>query len=82
MLSCWEILRFNDFRCGYPQKSGVPQALQSARLVDDLCNSDNEYIRPKLVIGLTADVRELGAYRENFYRIASVVLPAHLNSQD
>lgn len=66
-----------------PKKvGGVPQALQSARLVDDLCNSDNEYIRPKLVIGLTADVRELGAYRENFYRIASVVLPAHLNSQD
>ncbi len=66
-----------------PKKvGGVPQALQSSRLVDDLCSHGKDYIRPKLVIGLTADVSELGVYRENFYRIASVVLPAHLNSQD
>ncbi|VVO40780.1 alpha/beta hydrolase [Pseudomonas fluorescens] len=66
-----------------PKKvGGTPQALQSSRLVDDLCSDKNDYIRPKMVIGLTADISELGAYRENFYKIASVVLPASLHNQD
>lgn len=66
-----------------PKKvGGTPQALQSSRLVDDLCSDNNDYIRPKMVIGLTADISELGVYRENFYKIASVVLPASLHTQD
>lgn len=66
-----------------PKKvGGTPQALHSSRLVDDLCSDGNDYIRPKMVIGLTADISELGAYRENFYKIASVVLPATLHTQD
>jgi CheY-like chemotaxis protein len=66
-----------------PKKiGGTPHALHSSRLVDDLCIDKNDYIRPKMVIGLTADISELGSYRENFYKIASVVLPAKLHDKD
>ena len=66
-----------------PKKvDAVPHALQSSRLLDDLSKEGSRYIRPNLIIGLTADVSELGVHRENFFRNASVVLDGSLSQLD
>lgn len=66
-----------------PKKvNGVPQSLQSSRLLDDLSKEGNKYIRPGLIIGLTADVSELGVHRDNFFKNASVVLDGSLTNSD
>jgi CheY-like chemotaxis protein/predicted alpha/beta hydrolase family esterase len=66
-----------------PKKvNGTPQALHSSRLLDDISDTNSEYIRPKLIIGLTADINELGQYRENFQRAASIVLDGSLHKLD
>lgn len=60
-----------------PKKiGGTPQAIYSSNLLDDLCKKNHRYIRPGLIIGLTADVKEIDKHRENFFRIASVVYSA------
>jgi len=66
-----------------PKKyNGTPQALHSVSLLRDICDPQGRYIRPNLIVGLTADVDELDAYREEFSRHASIVLDGSLNSID
>lgn len=66
-----------------PKKTnGIPQAKHSIALLSDICNPAKNYIRPQLIIGLTADTGELAGYQEQFSRAASVVLRGSLNSLD
>lgn len=66
-----------------PKKTnGTPQAKQSIALLSDICNPAKSYIRPQLIIGLTADINELAGYQEQFAREASVVLRGTLNMLD
>lgn len=66
-----------------PKKTnGIPQAKHSIDLLSDICNPAKSYIRPKLIIGLTADINELSGYQEQFAREASVVLRGSLNNLD
>lgn len=64
------------------KKNGVPQAKNSIALLTDICNPAKNYIRPKLIIGLTADIVELSGYQDQFAREASVVLRGSLNELD
>ncbi|MBJ9977075.1 alpha/beta fold hydrolase [Pseudomonas sp. S75] len=66
-----------------PKKlGGVPQALHSIRLLSEICSVDEKYVRPGLIIGLTADVAELSVYKEEFLSSASVVLDGSLSKRD
>lgn len=66
-----------------PKKiNGTPQALHSITLLTDICNPKKSYIRPRLIIGLTADIEELGVYQEQFAREAAVVLRGSLTELD
>ena len=66
-----------------PKKlGGTPQAKNSFSLLTDVCDSKKSYIRPKMIIGLTADVDELGSYREKFESEAAVVLRGTLSEVD
>lgn len=66
-----------------PKKlKGIPQAVHSFNLLTDISNSQKKYIRPNLIIGLTADTAELGNYRNTFYENASIVLDGSLSNHD
>lgn len=66
-----------------PKKDrGVPQALHSVNLLSDITDSRKKYIRPKLIMGLTADISELKTYQQNFIKAASVVLDGSLSRLD
>jgi len=66
-----------------PKKTnGTPQAKHSIDLLSDICNPAKRYIRPQLIIGLTADIDELAGYQERFAREASIVLRGSLNKLD
>lgn len=66
-----------------PKKNNsTPQALHSVNLLSDINNPRKPYIRPNLIIGLTADIAELKTYKDAFLEHASVVLDGSLNSQD
>lgn len=66
-----------------PKKNNsTPQALHSINLLADINNPKKPYIRPNLIIGLTADIAELKTYKDAFLEHASVVLDGSLNSQD
>lgn len=66
-----------------PKKlNSTPQAVHSTNLLLDISNPNKDYIRPGLIIGLTADVSELTAYQEAFLQHASVVLDGSLKSID
>lgn len=63
-----------------PKKShGTPQAKHSVDLLSDICNPRKNYIRPRLIVGLTADVKELQGYQDKFAKEASVVLRGQLS---
>lgn len=64
------------------KRNGIPQAKNSFSLLSDVCNSRKSYIRPRMIIGLTADVDELGNYREKFEMEAAVVLRGTLTEID
>lgn len=64
------------------KKNGTPQALHSVSLLSDVCNPKKSYIRPRLIIGLTADLDELGVYQEQFAKEATVVLRGSLTELD
>lgn len=61
---------------------GVPQALHSFDLLKDIYSEKKKYIRPNMIIGLSADVTELGKYREFFFSNASIVLDGSLSNHD
>lgn len=66
-----------------PKKlENTPQALHSYNLLKDISNTKKKYIRPNLIIGLTADIAELGKYRETFFLNASIVLDGSLSNYD
>ena len=56
------------------KRGGTAQALHSVRLLNDICNPTTRFIRPGLIIGITADIEELGVYREQFAEQAAIVL--------
>lgn len=60
------------------KKNGTPQALHSINLLSEICDPKRSYIRPRLIIGLTADIDELGVYQEEFAREMAVVLRGSL----
>lgn len=60
------------------KRNGVPEAQHSFNLLSEICNPGNSYIRPRLIIGLTADIEELGIYQEEFAREMAVVLRGSL----
>lgn len=63
-----------------PRKTGgTPQAKNSVALLTDVCSSRKSFIRPGLIIGLTADINELGSYREQFANEATTVLSGTLS---
>lgn len=64
------------------KRGGTPQALHSVNLISDVCNPKKKFIRPRLVVGLTADLTELGTYRNEFFRHASIVLDGSANKRD
>jgi hypothetical protein len=62
-----------------PKKTdGVPQAKNSIALLSDICSAKKAYIRPRLIMGLTADISELGVYQSEFANEATVVLSGTL----
>ncbi|QNA89312.1 alpha/beta hydrolase [Massilia sp. Dwa41.01b] len=66
-----------------PKKiGGIPQAKNSINLLNDICDPKKRYIRPKLIIGLTADVAEMRGYATQFEQEASVVLDGTLTSNE
>ncbi|MEN4852155.1 alpha/beta hydrolase [Pantoea agglomerans] len=62
------------------KRGGTPSALNSLKLLDDIYSNTTKLIRPKIIVGLTADVSELGNYRERFFSSASVVLDGSLGN--
>lgn len=58
------------------------QAVNSFNLLSDISNPKKKYIRPNLIVGFTADTKELGSYRDFFYENASVVLDGSLTNLD
>lgn len=60
------------------KKNDTPQALHSINLLLEICNPKRSYIRPRLIMGLTADINELGVYQEEFAREMAVVLRGSL----
>lgn len=63
-----------------PKKiGGTPQARHSIELLSDICDPTKRYVRPWLIVGLTADIDELGVYQDEFARKASIVLRATMN---
>lgn len=66
-----------------PKKvNGTPHAINSYDLLKDISNPKRSYIRPGMIIGMTADVSELGKYREFFLDNASIVLDGSLSNLD
>lgn len=66
-----------------PKKErSIPQSIHSVNLLSDINNPSKPYIRPGLIVGLTADIEELNTHQDVFQRHATVVLDGSLNSQD
>lgn len=60
------------------KRNGLPEAQHSFNLLSEICNPSKSYIRPRLIMGLTADIDELGIYQEEFAREMAVVLRGSL----
>lgn len=66
-----------------PKKDkGTPQASHSLNLLDDINNPSKPFIRPGMVIGITADFKGLASHRNKFSESASIVLDGNLNETD
>ncbi|MBW3503391.1 alpha/beta hydrolase [Pseudomonas sp. NKUCC02_KPG] len=66
-----------------PKKDrGTPEAKNSLELLSDLESSAKPFIRPKMIVGLTADIERLKTHQGTFLNAASIVLDGSLNSQD
>lgn len=66
-----------------PKKSdGTPSAKNGFKLLDDVCNIDSKYVRPSLIIGLTANANDIGSYQAEFSKKVSIVLDGDLNNID
>lgn len=67
-----------------PKKIGqTPVSKNSIDLLSDICDPLNKkYLRPNLIIGLTADTSYIEKYAQSFKKNASVVLEASRESSD
>lgn len=66
-----------------PKKiDSTPHASISMALLSDICNARKRYIRPTLMIGLTANLDELDQYKAEFSRNVTVVLDGSIYSND
>lgn len=66
-----------------PKKSdSVPQAIHSLKLLEDIYNPNKRYLKPNLTVGLTAELQDIGEFKEKFESRFAVVIPASLNSVD
>lgn len=60
----------------------VAQAEVGLALLEEVCNPEGRYIRPRLIVGLTADTPGLGHYQVRFAKHASIVLDGDLKKLD
>lgn len=66
-----------------PKKSdGIPQATHSLNLLEDIYNPAKKYLKPNLTVGLTAELQDIGEYKEKFEERFAIVIPASMNSTD
>jgi len=61
------------------KRNATPSASDGLNLLKDICNPAKKYIRPRLIVGLTADYTGLVHYREEFAQYASIVLEGRMN---
>ena len=63
-----------------PKKSfGVPQAKHSVNLLTEICDPLGKYIRPRMLIGLTADIKDISDHQEKFSKEAVLILRGQLS---
>jgi len=66
-----------------PRKNkGDPSAVVGLRLLDEICDVNGKYVRPSLIIGITANLNELSSYQQDFNKRVSVVLQGDSASVD
>lgn len=66
-----------------PKKNdGVPSAKHGLDLLEDFSRRQGRYIRPKLVIGVTANLEDIHAYQDEFSKMVSVVLNGSIGSNE
>jgi CheY-like chemotaxis protein len=66
-----------------PKKiDSTPNASISMALLADICDANKKYIRPTLMIGLTANIDELERYKAEFLKSVTVVLDGSLYNSD
>lgn len=66
-----------------PKKiNGTPSASCSISLLREVCNPEGRMLRPRLIVGLTADVNEIAQHQEEYAKYASVVVQERLGSTD
>ncbi|AZZ46495.1 hypothetical protein C1896_17185 [Pseudomonadaceae bacterium SI-3] len=64
-----------------PKKdNGTPHSSHSINLLKDICDPTKRYIRPKTIIGLTADISGLTSYQDEFIKYATSVLSGSADS--
>lgn len=64
------------------KRLGTPAAAIGVALLNDVCNPESRYIRPRMIVGLTADGAGLTSYRKQYATQASIVLDGALNDLD
>ncbi|MBE8603283.1 hypothetical protein [Pseudomonas cyclaminis] len=66
-----------------PKKlGGTPQALNSFNLLRDMYHPSNKYLKPSFIIGLTADIKDIGDYRLEFGERFITVTEGSMSSID
>ncbi|PTT24605.1 hypothetical protein DBR18_26930 [Pseudomonas sp. HMWF021] len=66
-----------------PKKlKGTPSAVNSTKLLSDICDPNKKYIRPSLTVGLTADIEYLQKHQGEFQKNAIVVLDGSVSNID
>lgn len=66
-----------------PKKvDGTASALHSLKLLEDVYDPNKSYLRPGLIIGMTADIASLSHHQAEFHRKAIVVLDGSLSNID
>lgn len=68
--------------CVPKKDDGVPQAKNGIALLNDICGQSTKYIRPGLIVGITANISDIDKYKEEFYKNVAVVLDGALNKLD
>jgi len=66
-----------------PKKiDGTPSASCSVSLLRDACNPEGRMLRPRLIVGITADLNEIAQHQEEYAKYASVVVQEKVGSTD